>query len=68
MLQVSARVRLRIVRALILKIGVFTMMLRITINRYESYVYQKYNSLANVQRIDYAQYTIQNTRMLYAVC
>ena len=28
----------------------------------------KYNSLANVQRIDYAQYTIQNTHMLYAVC
>ena len=28
----------------------------------------KYNSLANVQRIDYAQYTIQNIRMLYAVC
>ena len=28
----------------------------------------KYNSLANVQRIDYAQYTIQNTHILYAVC
>ena len=29
----------------------------------------KYNSLANVQRIDYTQYTIQNKHnMLYAVC
>ena len=28
----------------------------------------KYNSLATVQRIDYTQYTIQNTHMLYAVC
>ena len=27
----------------------------------------KYNSLANVQRIDYTQYTIQNKDMLYAV-
>ena len=31
-------------------------------------MYLKYNSLANVQRIDYTQYTIQNTLMLYAVC
>ena len=28
----------------------------------------KYNSLANVQRIDYTQYTVQNKHMLYAVC
>ena len=28
----------------------------------------KYNSLADVQRIDYEQYTIQNTHMLYEVC
>ena len=28
----------------------------------------KYNSLANVQRIDYTQYTIQNKHILYAVC
>ena len=28
----------------------------------------KYNSLTNVQRIDYTQYTIQNKHMLYAVC
>ena len=31
-------------------------------------MYLKYNSLVNVQRIDYTQYTIQNTLMLYAVC
>ena len=31
-------------------------------------MYSKYSSLANVQRIDYIQYTIQNTLMLYAVC
>ena len=31
-------------------------------------MYLKYNSLANVQRIDYTQYTIQNTLMLHAVC
>ena len=31
-------------------------------------MYLKYSSLANVQRIDYTQYTIQNTLMLYAVC
>ena len=28
----------------------------------------KYNLLANVQRIDYTQYTIQNKHTLYAVC
>ena len=28
----------------------------------------KYNSLANVQRIDYTQYKIQNILMLYAMC
>ena len=32
-------------------------------------MYLKYNSLANMQRsVDYTQYTIQNTLMLYAVC
>ena len=31
-------------------------------------MYLKYNSLANVQRIDYTQYKIQNTLMLYAMC
>ena len=28
----------------------------------------KYNSLANVQRINYTQYKIQNKHMLFAVC
>ena len=28
----------------------------------------KYISQANVQRIDYTQYTIQNTLILYAMC
>ena len=32
------------------------------------FMYLKYNSLANVQRIDYTQYKIQNTLMLYAMC
>ena len=31
-------------------------------------MYLKYNSLVNVQRIDYTQYEIQNTLMLYAMC
>ena len=31
-------------------------------------MYLKHNSLANVQRIDYTQYKIQNTLMLYAMC
>ena len=31
-------------------------------------MYLKYNSLANVQRIDHTQYKIQNTLMMYAMC